>query len=152
QRDIFNNIYFSVTGEISINYIIAAMAGAKGTTPLSGVSLEQLSRGNGPAEAWLQYLNFTVDVRAVLNTVARLTHRGLADKELKKPFPYAPRLNDLAAYEFRVFGFPLLILYKRGLIKADFAAYQNDYAYGLVGTKLVEHFPTRESLEAEIRA
>ena len=152
QRDVFNNIYFSVTGEISINYIIATLAGAKGTTPRSGVSLYDLSRGNGPAEAWLQYLNVTVDIRAVVNTVVRLTHRGLADKELKQPFPYAPRMSDLAAYEFRVFGFPLLIFYKRGLIKADFAAYQNDYAYGLVGTRIVEHFQTREAFEAEIRA
>jgi hypothetical protein len=152
QRSVFNNIYFSVTGEISINYIIAVLAGEKGATPLSGKPLYDLSRGSGPAEAWLQYLNFTVDVRAVLNTVVRLTHRSLADKELKQPFPYAPRMSDLAAYEFRVFGFPLLIFYKRGLIKADFAAYQNDYAYGLVGTKIVEHFKTREALEAEIRA
>src|SRR5213594_1937743 len=81
QRDVFNNIYFSVTGEISINYIIAALAGAKGATPLSGASLQALSRGNGPAEAWLQYLNLTVDVRAVVNTWGRLTQRGLADKE-----------------------------------------------------------------------
>src|SRR3989441_6572243 len=152
QRDIFNNIYFSVTGEISINYIIAALAGAKVATPLSGASLHELSRGNGPSEAWLQYLSLTVDVRAVLNTVVRLTHRGLANKELKKPSPYAPRMSDLAAYEFRIFGFPLLIFYKRGLIKADFEAYQNDYAYGLLGVKIVEHFPTREDLEAQVRA
>jgi hypothetical protein len=152
QRDIFNNIYFSVTGEISINYIIAALAGMKVTTPASGASLYDLSRGHGPAEAWLQYLNATVDVRAVVNTVARLTHRGLANKELKQPFPYAPRMTDLAAYEFRVFGFPLLIFYKRGLIKSDYAAYQNDYAYGLLGVKIVEHFRTREALETEIRA
>jgi hypothetical protein len=151
-RDIFNNIYFSVTGDISINYIIAALAGGKMTTPKSGASLHDLSRGGGPAEAWLQYLNFTVDVRAVANTVIRLTHRGLANKELKQPFPYAPRMTDLAAYEFRIFGFPLLMFYKRGLVKADFEAYQNDYAYGLLGVKIVEHFRTREALEAEIRA
>lgn len=151
-RDIFNNIYFSVTGDISINYIIAALAGEKGTTPHSGVSLYDLSRGDGPAEAWLQYLNFTVDVRAVANTVVRLTRRGLANKELKQPFPYAPRMTDLAAYEFRIFGFPLLMFYKRGLVKADLEAYQNDYAYGLLGVKIVEHFRNREALEAEIRA
>jgi len=96
QRDIFNNIYFSVTGEISINYIIAVVAGARQATPLSGASLENLSRGHGRGVEWLQYLNFTVDVRAVLNTLSRLTHRGLANKELKQPFPYAPRMDDLA--------------------------------------------------------
>ncbi|MEO8428021.1 MAG: hypothetical protein ABI651_13000, partial [Verrucomicrobiota bacterium] len=152
QQTIFNNIYFSVTGEISMNYIIASLAGKKVTTPLSGNSLQELSRGDGPAAAWLQYFNATVDVRAVLNTLVRLTHRELADKELKKPFPYAPRMSDLAAYEFRVFGFPLLIFYKRGLIRADIEAYDNDYAYGLLGVKIVEHFPTREAFEAEIRA
>ena len=76
----------------------------------------------------------------------RLTHRELADKELKKPFPYAPRMSDLAAYEFRIFGFPLLIFYKRGLLKADIEAYENvDYAYGLLGVKIVEHFQSRGS-------
>jgi hypothetical protein len=93
QRTIFNNIYFSVTGEISMNYIIAALAGQKVTTPLSGISLQQLSRGDGPAAAWLQYFNATVDVRAVVNTVVRLTHRELADKELRKPFPWR-RMNS----------------------------------------------------------
>ena len=152
QRDVFNSIYFSVTGEISINYIIASLAGQNVTTPKSGIALDDLSRGSGPAAAWLQYLNVTVDLRAIMNSVARLSHRGLADKELKQPFPYAPRLTDLAAYEFRIFGFPVLILYKRGLIKADYQAYQSDYAYGLLGVKIVEHFRTREALEAEIRA
>ncbi len=152
QRDFFNNIYFSMTGEISINYSIAALAGAETVTPLSGVSLYDLARGNGPAEAWLQYFNFTVDFRAVLNTLARLSHRTLADKELKRPFPYAPRLSDLSAYEIRIFGFPVLLFYKRGLIRADMEAYENDYAYGLLGSKIVEHFPSREDLEEEIGA
>jgi hypothetical protein len=151
-RDLFNNIYFSVTGEISLNYLLAVLAGRKVATPLSGESLYDLSRGKGHPAAWLQYLNVTVDIRSVLNTVARLTHRELADKELKQPFPYAPRLSDLAAYEFRVFGFPLLMFHKRGLIIADLAAYRKDYAYGLLGVKIVEHFCTREALESEIRA
>jgi hypothetical protein len=152
QRELFNNVYFSVTGELSINFIIASLAGLRDTTPLSGVSLEALSRGDGPAEAWLQYLNVTVDLRAVLNTLARLTQRGLADKELNRPFPYAPRMSDLAAYEFRVFGYPLLLFHKRGLIRADAEAFQQEYAYSLLGTRIVQRFRTREEFETEIRA
>jgi hypothetical protein len=151
QKDVFNSIYFSVTGEVSIKNIIAVLAGGEIATPLSGVSLYDLSRGHGPAEAWLQYLNFTVDIRAVVNQVARWSQRTLAGKELRKPFPYAPRLTDLSAYEIRIFGFPLLMFYKRGLLKKDYAAFENDYAYGFVGATLVEHFPTLADLEAEIR-
>ena len=152
QRDVFNSIYFSVTGEINIKNIIAVMADAKVTTPKSGISLEDLSEGRGPSEAWWQYLDFTVDFRAIVNTIARLSHRSLADKELKKPFPYAPRMSDVSAYEIRVFGFPLLMFYKRGLLKDDQAAYLNDYAYGLIGATIVEHFPTRAEMDEEIRA
>ena len=152
QRNIFNSIYFSVTGDVSIKNIIAVLVGGEVATPNSGFSLEQLSKGQGPSEAWLQYLNFTVDIRAVVNTVARLTHRSQADKELKKPFPYAPQVTDLSAYEIRIFGFPLLMFYKRGLLLDDQAAYLNDYAYGLIGATLVEHFRTREEMDAEIRA
>ncbi|HEY0456049.1 MAG TPA: hypothetical protein VGE41_06710, partial [Verrucomicrobiae bacterium] len=146
QRDVFNSIYFSVTGEISIKNIIAVLAGGKVATPLSGVTLKDLSEGHGAQEAWLQYLNVTVDVRAVLNTIARLSHSSLAGKELKKPFPYAPRLTDLAAYEIRIFGFPLLMFHKRGLLKADYASFTNDYAYGLIGARIVEHFATKEDM------
>src|SRR6185503_19421083 len=117
QRDVFNSIYFSVTGEISIKNIIAVLVGGEIATPKSGLSLYDLAHGSGPAAAWLQYLNVTVDIRAVINTVARLSHRSLADKELKKPFPYAPRMSDVSAYEIRIFGFPLLIFHKRGLMK-----------------------------------
>lgn len=152
QRDVFNSIYFSVTGEISIKNIIAVLAGGTVATPNSGVSLYDLSRGRGPAEAWLQYLNFTVDVRAIINTAARWSHQTLAAKELRKPFPYAPRLADLSAYEIRIFGFPLLIFHKRGLLKKDAAAFENDYAYGLIGATIVEHFPSRADMDAEIRA
>ena len=152
QKDVFNSIYFSVTGEISIKNIIAVLAGGSVATPNSGLSLHDLSQGHGPAAAWLQYLNFTVDLRAVVNTVARLSHRSLADKELKKPFPYAPRMSDLAAYEIRVFGFPLLIFHKRGLLKDDYRSFTNDFAYGLLGNRIVEHFPSREEMDAEIRA
>ena len=152
QRDVFNSIFFSVTGDVSIKNIIAALVGGSIATPNAGVSLYDLSRGNGPAEAWLQYLDFTVDIRAVVNTVARLSHRNLADKELKKPFPYAPRMSDFAAYEIRIFGFPLMIFYKRGLMKEDLAAFTHDYAYGMLGARIIEHFPTREAMDAEIRA
>ena len=157
QRDVFNSIYFSVTGDVSIKNIIAVLVGGKVATPNSGFSLRTLSQGNGPPSsrplaAWLQFLNFTVDIRAVVNTVARLSHRSLAGKELKKPFPYAPRMTDVAAYEIRVFGFPLLLFYKRGLLKDDYNSYLNDYAYGLIGATIVEHFHTREEMDAEIRA
>src|SRR5205085_10282749 len=81
QRDVFNSIYFSVTGEVSIKNIIAVLVGGSVATPNSGVSLKTLSQGRGDQEAWLQFLNFTVDIRAVANTIARLSHRTLADKE-----------------------------------------------------------------------
>src|SRR5256885_3551889 len=61
-------------------------------------------------------------------------------------------MSDAAAYEIRIFGFPLLIFYKRGLLKDDYASYLNDYAYGLIGATIVEHFGTREEMDAEIRA
>ncbi|MDB6030458.1 MAG: hypothetical protein JWM16_796, partial [Verrucomicrobiales bacterium] len=152
QKDVFNSIYFSVTGEISIKNIIAVLSGGSVATPLSGASLHDLSQGRGPGAAWLQFFNFTVDVRAVLNTFSRISRSSLAGKELKKPFPYAPRMTDLAAYEIRLFGFPLLIFHKRGLMKDDYAAYTNDFAYGLMGTRIVEHFPTKEAMDAEIQA
>ncbi len=151
QRDVFNSIYFSVSGEVSIKNIIAVLVGGTVATPNSGFSLKTLSEGHGPQAAWLQFLNFTVDIRAVVNTVARISHPRLADKELKKPFPYAPRMSDLAAYEIRIFGFPLFIFYKRGLLKDDYNSYLNDYAYGLIGATIVEHFTTREEMDAEIR-
>src|SRR6185295_9853675 len=48
--------------------------------------------------------------------------------------------------------FPLLMFYKRGLLKDDIHAFENDYAYGLLGARIVEHFPTRADMDAEIRA
>jgi len=152
QRDLLNSVYFSVNGEINLKNIIAVLAGGKAATPLSGVSLHDLARGAGEPINWLQYLDVTVDVRAVANTVSRLLHRDLADKEMKMPFPYATRMSDIAAYEIRIFGYPLFIYYKRGLLKHDYAAYQEDYAYGLIATKIVEHFKTRAEMEAEILA
>jgi hypothetical protein len=68
-RDVFHNPYFSLSREASISTLLAAAVGRKDLTPFSGVSLEQLSRGGGPARAWLQYFNFSVDLRAVVNTV-----------------------------------------------------------------------------------
>jgi hypothetical protein len=151
-RDIFNNVRFSVNGDINISTLLLLALGKSEWTALSGVSLHDLGKGEGPPEAWLQYLVISVDIRAVLNTIVRLTKSTLAKKELEKPFPYSPRLSELAAYEVRIFGFPLLMYYKRGLIKADRDAYENDYAYGLYGVRLAEHFRTREEMEAEIRA
>ncbi len=151
-RDIFNNVRFAVNGDINLSTLLLIALDRRGMTPLAGVSLEQLSRGQGPAEAWFQYLLVSVNVRAVLNTLVRLTKPTYAKKELEMPFPYAPRLTDLAAYEVRIFGFPLLMFYKRGLIKADRDAYEQDYAFGLRGVRLVEHFRTREEMEAEIQA
>ena len=151
-RDVFNSIYFSVTGEISLDNILLVLAGARNATPYSGTSLKTLLDGNGPSEAWFQYFDFTVNIRAIVNTVARLRSRDLADKELKKPFPYSPRLSDLSAYEIRIFGFPLLIWHKRGLMKADYSSYTNDYAYGMIGERIVEHFSNKEEMDAEILA
>ncbi|MFO1459755.1 MAG: hypothetical protein U1G08_10110 [Verrucomicrobiota bacterium] len=151
MRDLFNNPYFSLNGDVYINYIIAAAVGAKGVTPLSGVSLYSLVRGDGPYRAWAQYLGISFDIRALMNSVQRMRFRSLADKELRMPFPYAARMSDLAAYEIRIFGYPVLLFYKRGLMKDDLKAFDNDYAYGLLGRTIVVHFPTRESMEAEIR-
>jgi hypothetical protein len=151
-RDIFNNVRFSVNGEINLSTLLLLALGKDVMTPLSGESLQSLSQGQGPQDAWLQYLVLSVDIRAVLNTIVRLTKSTLAKKELEKPFPYAPRMSELAAYEIRIFGFPLLMFYKRGLIQDDREAYEHDYAYGLYGVRLVEHFADREGMEAEIRA
>ncbi|MBL9174736.1 MAG: hypothetical protein JNL10_14455 [Verrucomicrobiales bacterium] len=151
MRDLFNNPYFSLNGDVYINYIIAAAVGAKGVTPLSGVSLYSLVRGDAPYRAWAQYLGISFDIRALMNSVQRMRFRSLADKELRMPFPYAARMTDLAAYEIRIFGYPVLLFYKRGLMKDDLKAFDNDYAYGLLGRTIVVHFPTRESMESEIR-
>jgi hypothetical protein len=151
-RDIFNNVRFSVNGDINVSTLLLLALGKSEMTALSGWSLEELSNGHGPAEAWLQYLVVSVDIRAILNTLVRLTKSTLAKKELEKPFPYSPRMSELAAYEIRIFGFPLLMFYKRGLIQADRDAFEQDYAYGLYGVRLAEHFRTREQMEAEIRA
>lgn len=151
MRDLFNNPYFSLNGDVYINYIIAAAVGAKTVTPLSGVSLYSLVRGGEPYRAWAQYLGISFDIRALMNSVQRMRFRSLADKELRMPFPYAARMTDLAAYEIRIFGYPVLLFYKRGLLKDDLKAFDNDYAYGLLGRTIVVHFPTRESMEAEIR-
>ncbi len=151
-RDVFNNVRFSVNGDINVSTLLLLALGQEKTTPLSGISLRTLSRGEGSQQAWLQYLVLSVDIRAVLNTIVRLTKGSEAKKELEKPFPYAPRMDELAAYEVRIFGFPLLMFYKRSLMKADREAYEHDYAYGLRGVRLVEHFRTREDMEVEIRA
>ncbi len=152
MREIFNNPYYSLNGDIYINYIMAAALGNKLVTPAGGASLYSLARGNAPAEAWLQYLGISFDLRALMNSVSRLRFRSLADKELRMPFPYAARMNDLAAYEIRIFGYPILLFYKRGLLKDDLKSYDNDYAYGLIGRRIAVHFPTKESMESEIVA
>jgi len=151
-RAIFNNPYFALNGDVYINYIVAAAVGEKVLTPAGGNSLYHLARGEAPARAWAQYLGISFDARALLNSLSRLRFRTLADKELRMPFPYAPQMKDLAAYEIRIFGYPLLLFYKRGLLKDDLKAYDTDYAYGLLGRSIVVQFPTRESMEAEIRA
>lgn len=151
-REIFNNSYASLNGEWSIKNSLAAVLGQQLLTPRQGVSLEDLVRGRGPAKAWAQYFDFSVDLRALVNTIGRIPRHGFAEKELYKPLPYALHLGDLAAYEVRIFGFPLFIFYKRGLIKADAKAFAEDYAYGIDGAKILAHFRTREEMDAEIRA
>ncbi len=151
-RDVFNSVYFSTQGDVNLSSIFLVAIGQEEMTPRSGVSLESLANGEGPAKAWAQYFTVSVDFRAIVNTAARWTKPTLAAKELEKPFPYAPHLGDLAAYEFRAFGFPFLMFYKRGLTRADARAFEEDYAYGLLGPRVVEHFPTRADMDAEIRA
>jgi hypothetical protein len=120
-------------------------------TALSGVSLEpsataRARRRPGSSIWW------SASISAPSEYDCSVTKSTLAKKELEKPFAYSPRMSELAAYEIRIFGFPLLMYYKRGLIKADRDAFDQDYAYGLYGVRLVEHFRTREEMEAEIRA
>lgn len=151
-EDVFNNAYVALNGELSLSTILLVTLGEKDLTPLSGIALEDLVRGRPPHEAWAQYFNVSVDLRSVANSVSRWFHRDLAGKELRMPFPHAPRADALAAYEFRIFGYPLLFFYKRGLLKDEIRAYREDYAYGIVKSDIVEHFPDRESFDAEIRA
>ncbi len=56
-RDIFDNQWVSLSGELSLTTALASAFGREDITPLSGVSLEDLANGDGPAEAWLQYFN-----------------------------------------------------------------------------------------------
>jgi len=53
-RDVFNNVRFSVNGDINISTLLLIALGREDLTALSGVSLESLARGEGPTEAWLQ--------------------------------------------------------------------------------------------------
>ena len=151
-RVVFNNVNFSLSGDLNLKTIIALALGHRVATPLSGTSLESLSQGQGPAAAWLQYFDVSIDIRALINTLGRIPRESFAEREVKKPLPYATKATDLAAYEVRIFGFPLLLFYKRGLIRDDLNAYNEDYAYGIDGPHIVEHFKTREEMEAAIRA
>ncbi|MSU36264.1 MAG: hypothetical protein EXS36_14445 [Pedosphaera sp.] len=93
-KQIFNSPYFSLNGDLNLKTILAVIAGEKVMTSLSGVSLEQLSKGEGPPRAWMQYFELSVDVRAVVNTLVRLSKKTLSKRELERPFPYAPRMNE----------------------------------------------------------
>jgi hypothetical protein len=147
-----NNPYFALNGDVSIKNVLAAVIGEKTIIYPRGGTMEELLNQGGLPKEWLQFFNVTVDVRAVANTLHRLTRDDLAQRELRQPFPHAPRLDDLAAYEIRVFGFPLLIYHKRGLLKADKLAFETAYAYTVLGSRVVEHFATREDFEREILA
>ncbi|MFM1944295.1 MAG: hypothetical protein RI897_3277 [Verrucomicrobiota bacterium] len=147
----FNNPYFALNGDVSIKNVLAAMIGEKTLIYPNGGSMEDLIAGGGMPKEWLQFFDVTVDARAIANTLHRLRTTDLADRELRQPFPYAPRLDNLAAYEIRAFGFPLLLYYKRGLMRDDLAAYESTYAYTVLGSEVVEHFPTREDFERQIR-
>lgn len=151
-KAIFNNSRLSPNGDLSLTTSLALALGNPIITPLSGTSLEQLAEGSGPTEAWLQYLNLTVDLRSIANTLALWRHREEEDRELRKPFPHSPRTEDLAAYELRIFGYPMLFQYKRELLKADIDAYRNDFAYGILGTRVVEHFRTQRDFLKELHA
>ena len=151
-RDIFNTPHFSLNGDRQHQDHDRHVGRRQGRHAFFGCLLESLSRGEGPAKAWLQYFDFSVDLRAVANSVTRLTKRTFAEKKLEKPFPYAVEMSDLAAYEIRIFGYPLFIYYKRGLMKADARAFEEDYAYGIDGARILEHFKTREEMDREIRA
>lgn len=151
-KDLFNNSRLGPNGEFNITSSLAIALGQEGITPLSGVSLQDLAQGDGPERAWLQFLNVTVDLRALANSLSLFRRRDDLDRELQKPFGHAPSASDLAAFEFRVFGYPTLFWYKRGLLKEDLAAYRNDFAYGVFGTRVVKRLSTREDFMAELRA
>lgn len=151
-RDVFNNAWISLSGEISIKNIVASAFGRDLWLPRNYVPLEELIDGDYPGEAWMQNFDLTVDVRALMNSVWEWTHADPAEKRLGRPVPHAPTLGDLAAYEVRAFGFPLLFFHKRGLIRDDLAAYTNDFAYTVVGTRVAWHFPDRAAFEAELGA
>lgn len=151
-KTLFNNSTLAPNGDLSLSTGLALAVGQQSITPLSGVSLQELAEGGGSAEAWLQFLNLTVDLRSIVNTLTLLRNREQRDRELRRPFPHAPRINDLAAYEMRLFGYPLLFRYKRGLLKNDLAAYRQDFAYGIVGAEIVEHFSSQEDFLKEYRA
>ncbi|MFN0067754.1 MAG: hypothetical protein ACKVYV_08980, partial [Limisphaerales bacterium] len=151
-RDIFNNAWISLSGEISIKNIVASALGKDLWLPRNYIPLEELIDGDYPGEAWMQNFDLTVDLRALMNSVWEWTHADPAEKRLGRPVPHAPTLGDLAAYEVRAFGFPLLFFHKRGLIRDDLAAYTNDFAYTVVGTRVAWHFPDRAGFEAELEA
>lgn len=149
-KAIFNNSRLSPNGDLSLTTSLALALGNPTITPLSGTSLQQLAEGTGPTEAWLQFLNVTIDLRSIANTLSLWRHHEKEDRELRKPFAHAPRAEDLAAYELRIFGYPMLFQYKRDLLKEDIAAYRNDFAYGILGTRVVEHYPTEKEFLKEL--
>jgi hypothetical protein len=149
---VFDNSRLALNGDLSIKNTLALALGQRNITPKSGASLEGLLNNRGPASAWWQFLDFSIDLRAVFNTLSLVRNHDRADRELLRPFPHGPLMSDLAAYEVRGFGFPALIFHKRKLIKHDAGAYASDYAYGVIGTRIVEHFQDRRSFEDEIRA
>ncbi|HMO65804.1 MAG TPA: hypothetical protein PKE47_11400, partial [Verrucomicrobiota bacterium] len=151
-RDILNNAWISLSGEISIKNIVASALGRDLWLPRNYIPLEELIDGDYPGEAWMQNFDLTVDVRALMNSVWEWTRADPAEKRLGRPVPHAPTLGDLAAYEIRVFGFPLLFFHKRGLLRDDLAAFTNDFAYTVVGTRVAWHFPDRAAFEAELDA
>ncbi|MGK0185670.1 MAG: hypothetical protein ACI9R3_001448 [Verrucomicrobiales bacterium] len=151
-KTIFNNSRLAPNGELSIKNTLAWAFGNETITPLSGVSLESLADGGGPKDAWWQFLDLSLDLRAVANSFSLFRNRGRVDRELLRPFPHAPLMRDLSAYEIRGFGFPGLIFHKRKLVKQDIAAYRNDFAYAVIGARIVKHFETREAFETAIRA
>ncbi len=150
-KHVFDNKRMAPNGDISLSTLLALAFDEKQMTPLSDYTLEDLANGDGPTKAWLQFFNVTLDVRAIANTVYLIRKKDEIDRELQKPFAHAPRMSDLASYEIRLFGYPLLLRYKRGLLEDDLEAYRNDYAYGILGTKVIARFPTQLQFYQELR-
>ncbi len=151
-ESIFDNSRLALNGDFGIKNTLAWGLKRKNLTPASGYSLEDLIKNKGPSSSWWQFIDLSVDVRAVFNSIFLRLNHARTDRELLRPIPHSPLVTDLAAYEVRGFGFPGLIFHKRKLLAQDARSYASDYAYSVIGTRIVEHFQEESGFVDEIKA